>query len=175
MRQWLNTARVPPYHADELDELQPHGDDDGVPMVLHGPHHLVVVTEQVLHQAGLILIAQGQPSCRAVRKDNNSQKGQGTGSSTIGLRLAWRECCQASCWWGMTPSPPCENGLQPGDEQMQIGKIMNITLNIRSFPAWNCANMQYLWAGKHRHCPVSGVLNVAFSTLNSTDLLWHWH
>lgn len=52
---------------------------------------------------------------------------------------------------------------------------MNFRLNFRDFPAWNCANVQYLWAVKHRKCPVSGISNVAFSTFNSTDLLWHWH
>lgn len=53
-----------PYHANELDELQPNGDNDSIPMVLHWAQHLVVVPEQVLDEASLIFIAQGQPSCR---------------------------------------------------------------------------------------------------------------
>lgn len=70
------------YHTNKLNELQPDGDDDGVPMVLHWAHHLVVVPEQVLNKASLIFIAQGQPSCRragvaSVRWD----RGQATASS----------------------------------------------------------------------------------------------
>lgn len=53
-----------PYHANKLNELQPDGDDNGIPMVLHWAHHLVVVPEQVLDEASLVFIAQGQASCR---------------------------------------------------------------------------------------------------------------
>jgi len=53
-----------PYHVNKLNELQPDSDNDGVPMVLHWAHHLVVVLEQVLDEASLVFVAQGQPSCR---------------------------------------------------------------------------------------------------------------
>lgn len=52
-----------PYHINKLDELQPNRDDNSIPVVLHRPHDLVVVPEQVLDEARLVLVAQGQPGC----------------------------------------------------------------------------------------------------------------
>lgn len=51
------------YHANKLNELQPDSDNNSIPMVLHWAQNLVVVLEQVLNEASLVFIAQGQPSC----------------------------------------------------------------------------------------------------------------
>lgn len=43
------------HHADKLDQLQSHGDHHGLAEVVDRPDHLVVASEQVLHQFALIL------------------------------------------------------------------------------------------------------------------------
>lgn len=44
-----------PHHTDELDELKADGDDHRVLEVSHRTDHLVVASEELLHQVGLIL------------------------------------------------------------------------------------------------------------------------
>lgn len=61
MKWWFRLPTA--YHIDELNELQPDGDDDGIAVILHGAHHLAVVPEQVIDQARLVLVAQGRPGC----------------------------------------------------------------------------------------------------------------
>lgn len=43
------------HHADELDQLQSHGDHHGLTEVVDRADHLVVASEQVLHQFALVL------------------------------------------------------------------------------------------------------------------------
>lgn len=49
------TAETRPHHANELDELQAHGEDHRVLKVSDGADHLVVAGEELLHQTSLIL------------------------------------------------------------------------------------------------------------------------
>lgn len=48
------TVETGPHHADELDELKADCDDHRVLEVGHRTDHLVVASEELLHQAGLI-------------------------------------------------------------------------------------------------------------------------
>lgn len=61
--QMRSTHEVQPlsdmsHHADELDQLQSHGDHHSLAEVVDRSDHLVVAGEQVLHQFALILRAQ---------------------------------------------------------------------------------------------------------------------
>lgn len=51
------------HHTDELDQLQSHGDHHGLAEVVDRSDHLVVASEQVLHQFALVLRAK----CRTYR------------------------------------------------------------------------------------------------------------
>lgn len=48
------------HHADELDQLQSHGDHHGLTEVVDRPDYLVVASEKVLHKFALILRAKCQ-------------------------------------------------------------------------------------------------------------------
>lgn len=48
------------HHADELDQLQSHGDHHSLAEVVDRSDHLVVAGEQVHHQSALVLRAQRQ-------------------------------------------------------------------------------------------------------------------